>query len=83
MIHEGDLVALRRKAEVADPSLALIQNMTNGILDLIAALGMVDDSQFAVRIPVCPRNVFEDLSRGTARERAAGQRAPTVSRCAR
>src|SRR5271163_2761380 len=49
--------------------------MTNRVLNSITALGMVDHSQFSVCIPVCPRNVFEHLPRGTPGKWRAGKRA--------
>src|ERR1022692_2540075 len=72
MVHKSDLVALRRKTKMADPALALVESVTNRILNLITVLGMVDYSQLTVCAPVRPRNIFENLSRRTSGKGCAG-----------
>ena len=70
---------------MTDPAIALIQNLADRILDLIAALNVMDDCELAALAPVGPPNIFHHLSRRASRQRRAGQRTSfnfQVSPCA-
>src|ERR1700683_1873147 len=73
MVHESDLVTLRRDANMADPTLALVERMTAGIFDSIAVLCAMDYGEFTALRPICPRDVFENLAWGTPGQRCAGK----------
>src|SRR5271168_587357 len=75
MIHECNRVSSGRKAQVADPSIGLIENMTDGIFDAITPLRMMNHGQFPSCIPISPSDVVEHLPRRAPRKRRAGKSA--------
>ena len=75
MFHKGNLVALGIQAEMAYPPLALVNNVSNGIFDPVAALGMMNHRKLALCIPVGPGNIFQHFAWRTAGQRSASQSA--------
>src|ERR1700730_8049502 len=61
---------------MADPAPGLVEHFADGILQAIPATHIAHDREAAaVRRPVRPLHVFEQLSRRPTRQRGAGQRA--------
>ncbi len=54
MIHECDLVALRREANVADPSAALIEHLADRVFQTAVAVDVMHDRQSASGDPSLP-----------------------------
>ena len=80
VVEERDLVAARRDPRVGDPTGGLVQDLADGILqpDLPGLLAN-DGETLAVRRPLGPQHVLEDLfRRAAARHPEAGERARPV-----
>src|SRR5208282_3198410 len=75
MVDESDFVGLRRKTDVTDPAVALIQDVAQRILNLITSVGAVDNGQLTIRPPVGPADILKKFPRRTAGESRARQRA--------
>src|SRR6267154_1618279 len=81
MVHERNLVGLRRKTDVADPAVAFIERVANRVFNSITSLNVVNDGKFAIYIPVCPRNVFEHLTGRPSGKRSTGKHALRLQMC--
>jgi hypothetical protein len=76
MIHESDLVALRRKSNVADRSIALVENLADGIFQTAVTTDIIHHRQIALCVPIRPADVGlqffrRSSSQGRARQHAA------------
>lgn len=56
---------------MTDPAIALVQNLTDPILDAVAAIDVVDNRKFALCPPVGPGHVVEDFPGGTPAQRGS------------
>src|ERR1700679_839632 len=76
MIDKRNHVAFARYARMADPAPGFIQYFARRILEAIASVEIADNGQLrTIWRPVGPLNVFQNLTRRSAAERHARQRA--------
>ncbi len=73
MIDEGELLRIRGKADVTDPTLAHVENVTDGILDSITVFGMMYDRQIAIRIPIREADILQYFPGRAASQGSTGQ----------
>ena len=75
MVDERHLIALRRNAQMADPSIRLVEHLANRILDAIAPTHFANHRQIRpVRGPVRRQNIFQHFARRSSGQRHARQR---------
>src|SRR5216683_8044722 len=63
MIHEGNAITLARNARMADPADRLIEDLSHGVFQAVAATNIAHDGKIVtVRPPVGPLDAFQDLA---------------------
>ncbi len=75
MIHEGDRVGLRRESEITDPAGTLVENLADRVFETALAFDVMNNRQFASRVPIGPANVRENFARRSPGDRTARQHA--------